>query len=62
MSLNPEGVSPPDKPRTPHRTIRVPDDLWDAAMRVAHDRGESLSDVIRDCIRDYVRKYGPRSP
>ena len=38
--------------------MRVPDDLWDAAMGVAEARGESLSDVIRKALEAYVRKHG----
>jgi hypothetical protein len=59
MDQNHDNVSP-NVPRTPHRTIRVPDDLWAAAMRIAHERGEVLSDVIRDCLREYVAKHGDR--
>lgn len=38
--------------------MRVPDDLWDAAMAVSEARGESLSDVIRKALEAYVRKHG----
>ncbi len=57
MRQNHDDVSP-NAPKTPHRTVRVPDDLWDEAMRTARARGESLSDVIRDCLRDYVQRHG----
>jgi predicted HicB family RNase H-like nuclease len=48
----------PNQPKTPHFTVRVPRDLWDAAKVVAASRGETLSDVVRDCLRDYVARYG----
>jgi len=38
--------------------VRVPLDLRQAAQRVARERGETLSDVVRDCLREYVKKYG----
>lgn len=41
---------------TPHRAVRVDDELWDAAKAKAEERGESLSDVIREALRQYVTK------
>jgi negative regulator of replication initiation len=41
--------------RTPLRSIRVPDDLWRAAMAVADERGESITDVLRRALERYVR-------
>ena len=48
----------PNQPKTPTRALRVPDDLWLAAKAVAKERGETLSDVLRDALVEYVRKYG----
>lgn len=39
------------------RSIRVPDELWRAAQRVAADRGESLSDAVRRFLERYVRNH-----
>jgi predicted HicB family RNase H-like nuclease len=39
---------------TTHRTVRVDDGLWDAAKAAAAERGESLSDVIREALKHYV--------
>lgn len=50
----------PNQPKTPLRAIRVPDDLWKAAKAVAKERGETLSDVMRAALVEYVRKYGKR--
>jgi antitoxin component of RelBE/YafQ-DinJ toxin-antitoxin module len=44
-------------PRTPNRAVRVPDDLWEEAQRVAADRGEPLSEAIRRFLREYVRDH-----
>lgn len=41
----------PDMPRN----IRVPDDLWKAALARAEERDESLSDAIRAFLRRYVK-------
>ena len=42
----------PDMPRN----IRVPDDLWRAALDKAHTNGETLSDVVRRALERYVKK------
>lgn len=47
----------PNKPATPHRSVRVPDDLWRAAQRVASDRSETVTDVILRALRRYVREH-----
>lgn len=40
---------------TPLRNVRVPDDLWQAAMAKAAERGETLSDVLRRALERYVK-------
>lgn len=42
---------------TPVRTIRVDDETWEAAQRIAADRGEDLSGVMRRALERYVRRY-----
>ena len=45
------------KPKhTPPRSIRVPDDVWNAAKAEAERRGETVSDVV---VR-FLRRYGNR--
>jgi Arc/MetJ-type ribon-helix-helix transcriptional regulator len=39
-------------------TVRVPLELRQEALRVARGRGETLSDIVRDALREYVRRYG----
>lgn len=46
-----------DDPRTPIRTLRVPPELWDRAMRIAEKRGESLSQIMRAALERYVRRH-----
>lgn len=45
-------------PRPPMRShnIRFTDDLWDAAQAKAVERGETLSEVIRQALERYVNK------
>ena len=47
----------PNQPATPHRTVRVPDDLWEAAKRVAADQDETVTDVILRALKRYVREH-----
>lgn len=41
----------------PTRSIRIPDELWDAAKRVASDRGETITDVVIRALQRYVRAH-----
>lgn len=41
---------------TDRRTVRIAPELWEAARAVAEERGESLSDVIRWRLIDYIRE------
>lgn len=45
----------PNKPKTPLRAVRVPDQLWDAARAIATERGETVSDVVRAALELYVQ-------
>lgn len=46
----------PNQPKTPVRTFRIPDDLWNAAQAKAADRGETVSDVVRKALERYVKR------
>jgi hypothetical protein len=46
----------PNAPRTPNRSVRVPDELWNAAQAIAKGRGETMTDVIVRGLQDYVRE------
>lgn len=48
-------MTPRRPPRKP-RSIRVEDELWDAALRRAEERGDVLSEVIREALKRYVAK------
>lgn len=43
------------------RNFRVPDDLWNAAIDRAKQRGDNLSDILRASLIDYLRTTGPSS-
>ena len=47
-------VSVPRKPMKP-RQVRVRDDVWDEAMRIAAEREEILSEEIRKFLERYIR-------
>lgn len=49
-------VGRPATGKAPMRSLRVPDDLWNAAMEKANERGESLSEVIRKALERYVKR------
>lgn len=51
----------PNKPKTPQRSVRVPDDVWLAAKERADEENRTLSDVIRVCLDRYA-KGKPRRP
>ncbi len=42
--------------KTPLRNIRVPDELWAAAMAEAIEEGRSLTDVIVSDLHRYVTR------
>lgn len=46
----------PNQPKTKVRGIRVPDDLWAEAQRVAAERGEDVSSVARAALVRYVKR------
>lgn len=47
----------PNQPATPTHSVRVPDDLWDAAKRVAADKGETMTAMVLRLLRREVRDH-----
>ena len=45
-------------PVTKLRNVRVDDDLWRDAKKIAADRRETLSAVIKRALVEYVEKHG----
>lgn len=46
----------PDQPKTPLRSVRVPDDVWQAAQDRAAEKGETVSAVIVRALKRYGKK------
>jgi len=44
------------RPGNPARAIRVEDGLWNAARTKAAENGESVSEVVRKCLEQYVER------
>ena len=49
-----EDMGVPNQPKTPGRNVRIPDPLWAAGQNAAKDRGETVSDALRDGLEAYV--------
>lgn len=45
----------PNQPKTVAHTVRVETDLWATARTTAGTRGETISDVVRRALTEYVR-------
>lgn len=45
-------------PETKIRTVRIDDELWEAAQEVARRRRESVADAIRRGLLEYVKGNG----
>ena len=43
------------KGNTPRRTIRVPEDLWQASITRAEQKDETVTDVVIRALKRYVR-------
>lgn len=44
----------PNAPKTPTRTVRVADDLWNAVKEKAKDEGKTITDVIIAALKEFV--------
>lgn len=47
------------RPGVTARSVRIDDELWARALVVAAEEGETLSDIMRDAVRDYVAASSP---
>jgi hypothetical protein len=46
----------PNAPKTPTRTVRVPDDLWHAAKDKAAAEEKTVTDIILSALRTFVEE------
>lgn len=42
---------------TPLRAVRIPDEIWIPAKEIAAREGETLSEVIRRALTEYIDKH-----
>lgn len=50
-------ITVPNQPKTPIRGVRVPDETWHAAQRIAAQRDETPSDIVRAALERYVKRH-----
>lgn len=50
----------PNQPRpdNPARQVRVEDALWKSAHKIARQRGETVSGIVRAALARYVKRHG----
>lgn len=48
--------------KTRQRTIGIDDELWKKGQRIAAQRRETVSDVLRRALVEYTEKYGHLDP
>lgn len=46
----------------PRRTIRISDELWQAALATAAEREETVPDVVRRALENYVKRHRRETP
>jgi hypothetical protein len=48
----------PNQPKTPNRTVRIPDDIWTPAVLVAQANNTTVSEVIRSLLDWWLGQGG----
>lgn len=46
--------------KTPHRTVRVSDELWEAAKAAAAEEGLTVTDVVVAGLRTFVEDHADK--
>lgn len=54
--MPPRLAAVPNQPKTPHRSFRIPPDLYEAAQRIAAANGDTLTEVVKDALVRYVKR------
>lgn len=44
----------PNQPKTPHRAVRIPDELWSAVGQQAEAEGTTRSAIINRLLREWT--------
>ncbi len=47
----------PNKPATQARGFRLPDDVWEAVVRIAADQHVTKTEIVLRALRAYIRRY-----
>jgi predicted DNA-binding protein len=47
----------PNQPKTPLRAFRIPDEIYDVLKAKAGDEGRSVTDVVREALREYILRH-----
>lgn len=55
-------INMPNQPKTTTRSVRIPDDEWEAAKAAAEANGETVTDVVRRSLIRYVSADRRRRP
>ena len=45
-----------NQPKTPHRSVRLNDDIWDALREIGEQTGLSVSELMRLALTDFIMK------
>ena len=45
-----------NQPKTPHRRVRLNDDIWEALRQIGEQTGLSVSEVMRLALTDFIMK------
>ena len=46
----------PNQPKTPMKSFRIPEDVYQAALAKARERGETLTEVVRKALERYSKR------
>lgn len=52
----------PDKPKTQHRSVRIPDDDWADLLAAAKTQHSDRGTVIKELVAWYLRRPGAKQP
>ena len=53
-------VTVPNKPKTPLRSVRITDELWEATQKSAAAEGRTVSEVVRQALERYNAEQGKK--
>lgn len=45
----------PNMPKTPKHGVRIPDEIWVAAVKKAAEEGTTVTEVILEALRRFLR-------